>query len=129
MPKLAPETDRAMRQLCNALSEEGQFGNHATSWIPYILNSYHNAAMFAKAIGTAPGWLDKVRADGDQKTLDAVDRLRKFLQTGEPKNDHDRVYLLWADLRWPGLIDATQRTQLIDMIACRQRPDGGWSLR
>lgn len=127
--QLSPETDRAMRLLCSVLSSEGQWKNHSTSWVPYILNSYHNACLFAKAIGTAPGWLDKVRADGDTRTLDAVERLRKYLQTGAAKNDYDRVYLLWADIRWPGLIDADGRQVLLEMIGRHQGPDGGWSLR
>lgn len=127
--QLSPETDRVMRLLCSVLSNEGQWRNHGSSWVPYILNSYHNACLFAKAIGTAPGWLDRVRADSDTTALDAVERLRKYLQTGAANNDYDRVYLLWADLRWPGLIDADQRQALLEMIDQHQRPDGGWSLR
>lgn len=127
--QLSPETDQVMRNLCNALSEDGQWKIRKLRWIPYILNSYHNACMVAKAIGTAPGWLDKVRSDGDKATLDAVERLRKYLQTCAAQNDYDRVNLLWADLRWPGLIDSAQRQRFIEIIVRHQRPDGGWSLR
>lgn len=128
--RLSPETDQAMRLMCDAMSPAGNWKISPTfRWVPYIVSQYHDACSFAKAIGTAPGWLEKVQADGDKATLAAVARLRKFLQTAQPDNDFDRVYLLWADLRWPGLIDQKQRGEMLQMLATKQRPDGGWSLR
>lgn len=55
--------------------------------------------------------------------------MRKELRNGTPQNDFDRVHLLWADLRWPGLIDEAQRQELLDLLARHQWPDGGSSLR
>src|SRR5204863_3777799 len=40
----------------------------------------------------------------------------------------NRIVLLWASTRWPGLIDQERRRSLVDEILSEQQSDGGWSL-
>jgi squalene-hopene/tetraprenyl-beta-curcumene cyclase len=40
----------------------------------------------------------------------------------------NRVILLWASAKFPGLLSAKEKGQLLDAIAKQQQSDGGWSL-
>src|SRR6202034_3714521 len=40
----------------------------------------------------------------------------------------NKVYLLWASARLPGLLNEQERTALVAVLVSKQQPDGGWSL-
>jgi squalene-hopene/tetraprenyl-beta-curcumene cyclase len=40
----------------------------------------------------------------------------------------NKVYLLWASAKLPGLLTETERAALVTELASKQQPDGGWSL-
>jgi squalene-hopene/tetraprenyl-beta-curcumene cyclase len=87
-------------------------------------SEYYGAALAAVAVGTAPG--DYRSAPEIQNNLKL---LREYL-------DHDynqqslvnRVYLLWASTKLPGLLDAEQQKAIVAEVLTKQRADGGWSL-
>jgi squalene-hopene/tetraprenyl-beta-curcumene cyclase len=85
---------------------------------------YYGACLAALAVGTAPdGYRDSA---GIQPNLT---RLRDYLnQTFAAQTTINQVTLLWASLKWPGLIDATRKRSIVDEVFAKQRPDGGWSL-
>jgi squalene-hopene/tetraprenyl-beta-curcumene cyclase len=109
-------------------NENGTWGT-LTCWPPYESDAYHEATVAAMAAATATGWLDKVAASDNAALKEAVERLRNYLRTEAPPHDYSRVLLLWAESRWPGLIDEARKAELVEMLRDHQREDGGWSIR
>ncbi len=123
--QLSPETDRALRLMFDIQLDSGTWGALAC-WPPYESDAYHEATVAAMAAATAPGWLADLK---DAKTLAALGRLKKYLQTEAPPHDYGRSLLLWAATRMPELVSSEQKQELIEMLWKHQRPDGGWSIR
>jgi squalene-hopene/tetraprenyl-beta-curcumene cyclase len=87
-------------------------------------SEYYGAALASVAVGLAPedyGSTPEIQNN--------VKLLREYL-------DHDyknqsllnRVYLLWASTKLPGLLDAEQQKSIVAEVLAKQRADGGWSL-
>jgi squalene-hopene/tetraprenyl-beta-curcumene cyclase len=85
---------------------------------------YYGAALAALAVGTAP---ENYRSSAAiQKSLE---RLRAYLDREYPKQPlSNRVVLLWASTKLPGLLEKEREESLIHDILGEQRSDGGWSL-
>jgi squalene-hopene/tetraprenyl-beta-curcumene cyclase len=85
---------------------------------------YYGAALAALAVGVAPE---------DYRSLpqiqDHLQLLREYLARNYPGQSlHQRLVLLWAATRLPGLLASDQRQVLIEAALRAQNPDGGWSL-
>ena len=87
-------------------------------------SEYYGAAMAALATGIAP---DNYR--DDPKIQPNLTHLRSYLR------DHasaqpliNRVALLWASSKLPGLMTGQEREALANELSTKQHPDGGWSL-
>ncbi len=87
-------------------------------------SGYYGAAMAAIAAGTAP---QSYRADPaiEGKIRSLCDYLNRECPRQPAIN---RVVLLWASARLPGLLSENRRQAIIDEILDAQRADGGWSL-
>ena len=85
---------------------------------PWELNSdYFGATLAAMAVGKsdagAPG----------------VGELRSYLKTEMPKQElQNRLMLLWASTKMPGLLPDQGKRELIAEVFKLQEPDGGWTL-
>jgi squalene-hopene/tetraprenyl-beta-curcumene cyclase len=76
-------------------------------------------------VGTAPEHYRSSPAIQDN-----VERLRSYLDREYPRQPlYNRVVLLWASTKWPGLLDKGREESLVTEILGAQRSDGGWSLR
>ena len=116
----------------NLWGEQLADGEHRGSWewLEFNLNPwetpgarYFGAALAAVAAGTAPGGYAARHAIQDR-----LSALRGYLKTQPgPQTAHDRLMLLWASARLPGLLPAAERRAAIQEIGSRQNPDGGWS--
>ena len=85
---------------------------------------YYGAALAALAVGTAPGNYRSSAAI--QKSFE---RLRAYLDREYPKQSlSNRVVLLWASTKLPGLLEKDREESLIHDILGEQQSDGGWSL-
>lgn len=126
--KLSPETDRALKLVFSVQNDRGAW-NSPTCWPPYESDEYHKATVAAMAAATAPGWLAKVAAPGDESTARAVGRLREYLRTETPPHDYGRTLLLWAASRMEGLLTPARKAELVARLLRHQRADGGWSMR
>jgi squalene-hopene/tetraprenyl-beta-curcumene cyclase len=85
---------------------------------------YFGAALAALATGTAPGGYASEPA-----IQPGLTRLRSYLDreyAHEPLSN--RVVLLWASTKLPGLAGEDRRARLVADLCDEQRPDGGWSL-
>ena len=87
-------------------------------------SAYQGAAMMALAVGAMPA-----PYASDPAARDHVELLRQYLllhYAAQPAMN--QLYVLWASAQMPGLLNESQRTDLISKVASLQRPDGGWSL-
>lgn len=108
-------------------------GSNAGAWIwlnfhngPWESNvsEYWGATLAAVAVGMAPDHYDHTAAIHGN-----LEELREYLRREYDEQPLvNRISLLWASARFPGLLTAHQRAALIRSIFARQRTDGGWSL-
>jgi squalene-hopene/tetraprenyl-beta-curcumene cyclase len=87
-------------------------------------SEYYGACMAAIATGIAPGhYRDDPKIQGNLALL--RDYLRRQATTQPLVN---RIVLLWASSKLPGLMTDQERAVLKTEIYSKQQPDGGWSL-
>jgi len=85
---------------------------------------YYGAALAALAVGTAP---EDYRSSAAIR--DNLERLRAYLGREYPKQPlSNRVVLLWASTKLPGLLEKEREQSLIHDVLGEQQSDGGWSL-
>jgi squalene-hopene/tetraprenyl-beta-curcumene cyclase len=85
---------------------------------------YFGAALAAVAVGTAPN--DYLSRPDIQEGLKL---LRAYLKRGD-RTEHlfNRVMLLWASTKMPGLLGPDRQQAIIAAVLSKQQDDGGWSL-
>jgi squalene-hopene/tetraprenyl-beta-curcumene cyclase len=87
-------------------------------------SAYYGAALAAIAVGTAPG--NYGATPGIQ---DYLARLREYLnRESAAQSTLNRVFLLWASTKLPGLLTPQQQEPIIKEILSKQQADGGWRL-
>lgn len=123
--KLSPETQAALALMFELQQENGTWGS-LDCWPPYESDAFHLATVAMTAVSAAPGWQS---TPGDAAIESKIDRLKTYLRETPPPHDYARVLLLWAACRTPDLLDEVRRKDLADLLASRQRADGGWSIR
>jgi len=85
---------------------------------------YFGASLAALAVGIAPR---NYRARPEIQSNLAS--LRQYLDRGSPRQPLlNRIDLLWASTKWPGLLTPEQQKSIIGEIYEKQKKDGGWSL-
>ncbi len=87
-------------------------------------SQYYGATLAAIAVGTAP---DNYRSAPEIQ--DRMKLLREYLvQERESQILINRVILLWASTKVPGLLTRAQQKSIIDEALSKQQADGGFSL-
>jgi squalene-hopene/tetraprenyl-beta-curcumene cyclase len=87
-------------------------------------SQYNGAALAAIAVGQAP---DDYR--DSPKIQENLRSLRGFLRSEYAQQPLlNKVYVLWASSRLPGLLNNQERAALVRELAAKQQADGGWSL-
>ena len=117
----------------NMWAEQQTTGNRkgAWSWLRFANepweaddSDYYGAALAAVAAGTAPGnYLARPEIQNSLKML------REYLNrecAAQPAIN--RVALLWASAKLPGLLAPQQQKAIITEVLGKQQADGGWSL-
>jgi squalene-hopene/tetraprenyl-beta-curcumene cyclase len=86
-------------------------------------SQYWGATLAAVAVGTLPREYRSAAEHQDNLTL-----LKAYLQRGQHEQSLlNRLSLLWAATKLPGLLSADQKASLVHAVLARQQPDGGWS--
>ncbi|HTC93569.1 MAG TPA: hypothetical protein VK699_08960 [Terriglobales bacterium] len=125
--RLSPETAQALDMMFKLQRTDGDWTISDDNNLPFESNRFQLATVAARAVGNAPGWLARqsgTAVEAKVKLLENYLRAERKLQ-----GDYDRTDLLWAATELPGLLDATRKQQLTQMIFGHQRADGGWSIR
>jgi squalene-hopene/tetraprenyl-beta-curcumene cyclase len=87
-------------------------------------SDYFGAALAAVAVGVAPG---NYRATSEIQTN--VKLLRDYLNREfAVQTTVNRVLLLWADAKLPGLLEPARQKAIVGELLGKQQADGGWSL-
>ena len=87
-------------------------------------SEYWGAAMSAMAVGNAP---DNYREE--PKIQPNLTLLRSYLRREAPNQPLvNRVLLLWASSKLPGLMTGPEREALANEVITKQHSDGGWCL-
>jgi squalene-hopene/tetraprenyl-beta-curcumene cyclase len=108
-----------------------QQDNGAWNWLqfdqePWEANDsgYFGATLAAIAVGTAP---ENYRATPEMQNN--LKLLRDYLtRESAAQSTMNRLCLLWASTKLPGLLDVEQRQAIIKEVLSRQQKDGGWRL-
>jgi squalene-hopene/tetraprenyl-beta-curcumene cyclase len=128
--KLSEGTRHAFENLW-ALQQASGPARGAWLWQLFDLNPwegnispYNGATLAAFAVGTAPE---------NYRTTPAIQEnlkmLREYLDREyEAQPLINRVSLMAAAARWPGLISAERQKAIVGEVLSRQQADGGWSL-
>jgi len=126
---LTPSADQALR---NMWALQIQTGDSAGAW-PWL--QFHNApwegdsqffgaTLAALAVGSAP-----VSYRSSPDVEEGLSKLKAYLSREQAHQKLiDRVMLLWASAKMPGLISAAEGTSILGEIRSRQQADGGFSL-
>jgi len=128
--RLSGDTRTALENMW-ALQEPTGDRAGAWPWLQFGLSpwedadaQYYGAALAALAVGTAPG---------NYRWIGAIQRplalLRAYLDREYQRQPlSNRVILLWAATKLPGLLTPESKQSLVEELLGEQRADGGWSL-
>jgi squalene-hopene/tetraprenyl-beta-curcumene cyclase len=128
--KLSADARLALDNMWALQLKTGDDMNGAWAWLQFHNapwegdSQYYGTALAAIAIGSAPG---------DYKSEPAIQPglklLRAYLVKGmDAQTPADRVVLLWASAKIPGLLTDAQQKTIIDQTLAKQQADGGFSL-
>lgn len=128
--KLGADTRTALHNMWALQLTEGE-ARGAWAWLrfdnePWEANDsqFYGACLAAVAAETAP---ENYASSPDVQ--DNLGPLREYLNREAAKQSAiNRVELLWASARWPGLLSPESRKSIIREILEKQQADGGWSL-
>ena len=132
--RVQPGLHQATRKALDAMwALQEQSGDKAGAWLwqnfhfsPWEApeSEYYGAAMAAIAVGTVPDhYADDPAIQGNLKLL------RGYLRREAPSQPLiNRVALLWASSKLPGLMTGQEREAVATEVFAKQHADGGWSL-
>ena len=86
---------------------------------------FYGAALAAVAVGTVP----TLWGGSEGYSVSSEGKLRGYLRENySQQNLYNRVWMLLASARWPGLLTQLECEELIAELKLKQHRDGGWSL-
>jgi hypothetical protein len=127
--KLSPDARLALDNMWGQQLRTGE-ARGAWPWLQFHNSpwegdsQYYGAALAALAVGSAPGNYQTAPQIQDNMKL-----LREYLvQERESQILINRLILLWASMKAPGLLTPVQQKSIIDEALSKQQADGGFSL-
>jgi squalene-hopene/tetraprenyl-beta-curcumene cyclase len=124
--KTSEPTERSLRDMFERQSESGAFVSHGEVEIPHITTDFELSLQAARAITTAPGWIEGVQDAGLKAK---IAQLNAWLRAPVLKNDFDRVLRLQLAHYMPEMVGPGEVTVALTLLASKQHEDGGWSTR
>ena len=126
---LSPDTKLALDNMWGQQLKTGE-ARGAWAWLQFHNSpwegdsQYYGATLAAIALGSAPG-----NYRYSPEIQENMKLLRGYLIQGrESQILLDRVMLLWASIKLPGLLTQDQQKSIMDEALSKQQADGGFSL-
>jgi squalene-hopene/tetraprenyl-beta-curcumene cyclase len=128
--KMSPDTRAAFDNMWGLQRRTGDMRG-SWSWLQFNNepweghdSAYYGAALAAVAVGIAP---ENYRStlEIQNNLVPLRDYLNREFVSQSPIN---QVILLWASVKWPGLLASEQQAAILKDILSKQREDGSWSL-
>jgi squalene-hopene/tetraprenyl-beta-curcumene cyclase len=127
---LSDLTRMAFEEMWEEQETQGQ-GAGSWDWLQFGMepweakdSQYYGAALAALAVGIAP---DNYRSSPDIQ--DKLHTLSEYLNREYPtQSTINRVVLLWASTKIPGLLSPERHKAIIQEVLDTQQSDGGWEL-
>lgn len=121
--KLHSITREALDRMWKLQRKDGAWSWPKCSWPPFEVDDYYGALLAAVGVGHAPeNYLQSESAKV------GVEKLRAYLTGTTPPNLHHRTWLLWASVKFDGLLSDDQKQTVVRELLAIQRADGGWSM-
>lgn len=121
--KLHPRTRQALDRMWTLQRPDGSWSWNKHRLPPQEYDEYYGVVYAALGVGCAP---DGYAAGASAK--DGLARLRGYLRKNPPPDLHHKTWLLWASLKFDGLMTPAERATTVKDLVALQRPDGGWNL-
>lgn len=129
-PALRPAAAKAFASMWTLQQKTGE-KKGTWSWLNFHLepweaedSQFYGATLAAIAVSRAPH--DYASSPEIQSNLQL---LRDYLQGGyEAQSLNNRIILLWASTKLPGILTPEQQNSLTSKLFSLQQADGGWSL-
>lgn len=127
---LSSETEQAFQRMWALQIADGK-DKGAWLWNSFDLDPweepdsmFYGAALAALAIGTTPAEY-QARPDIHENMA----ALKSYLaSTQQTQPMHNRLLLVWASTKLPGVLSVVDRKAIVDKVMASQQPDGGWAL-
>jgi squalene-hopene/tetraprenyl-beta-curcumene cyclase len=128
--QLSDDTGAAFAHMWELQQTTGD-GKGAWDWLqfdqePWEANDsrYYGAALAAMAVGTVPGGYAS-----SPEIQSNLNLLREYLKReSAAQSTINRVFLLWASTKLPGLLEPEQQKAIVNETLRKQQSDGGWRL-
>ena len=127
--RLSPDARLALDNMWAEQLQSGE-ARGAWSWLQFHNapwegdSQYFGATLAAMAVGNAPGGYSS-----SPEIQDKLQSLRQYLdRERESQLLMNRIMLLWASVKVPGLLTPAQQKSIIAEALSRQKADGGFSL-
>jgi squalene-hopene/tetraprenyl-beta-curcumene cyclase len=127
---MSAETEQAFERMWALEIADGK-NKGAWMWNSFDLDPweepdsmFYGAALAALAVGTTPASY-QARPD----IAENVTSLKSYLaSTQRTQPIHNRLLLVWASTKLPGVLSVVDRKAILDQVIACQQPDGGWTL-
>ncbi len=128
--KLSQEGEKAFDRMWSLQVKTGP-DKGAWLWSDFDLDpwetkdsAFYGAALAALATGVAPA-----EYQSRPEIRENVAALTTYLREGQTMQPlHNRLYLLWASSKVPGLLPAADKQSILDELWRKQEADGGWTI-
>jgi squalene-hopene/tetraprenyl-beta-curcumene cyclase len=120
--KLHPATKTALDRIWKIQREDGGFTWLKCGWPPSELDDEYGAVVALVAVGVAP---ENYRDTEEARA--GVKKIQDYLATTPLPSLHHKAMLVWADAYLPQLLTDEQSNAVVEELASKQLPDGGWS--
>ena len=120
--ELSDTTRGALDMMWTTQRDDGGWAWPKCGWAPMEVDDHFGVTLAALVVGIAPGQYsesDAARA--------GMAKVRHYLRNNPAPSLHHRLMLAWASLRAEGLLDDSERKEILEDVLSKQLPDGGWA--
>jgi len=124
--KLSPITREVLDRMWTLQRQDGGWYWLMAHSQPFETSEYYGSALAAVAAAMAPE--DYANTPAAQAGLRKLKTYLNVKNYSDKPYLHDRIYVLWAASKIPGLITPQESDEIVKKLLALQRPDGGWSM-